>query len=347
MSFLRSPFNPLIKPGDVIPTRPDFEVICAFNAGVARYRDEVILLLRIAERPQNRDPNIHLCHIYDPVNDKMVILEFAKEDPRCDFSDSRLVRTDAGLFLTSISHLRLARSHDGVHFEIEDKPALFPANIYENYGIEDPRITGLGGRYYINYSGISDIGITTCLASTEDFRSYQRHGVIFYPDNKDVEIFPEKIDGKYYALHRPSPSSLGRPEIWLAESPDLLCWGNHRHLMGLRDDCFDSGRIGGGAVPFRIDEGWLEIYHGADRNNRYCLGAVLLDAKAPWRVLARSRRPIAEPETEYEVNGFFGNVRFSCGALYEDGKVKIYYGAADTCMCYAEMPLAEILSSLV
>ncbi len=109
---------------------------------------------------------------------------------------------------------------------------------------------------------------------------------------------------------------------------------------------WDNERIGGSAVPFRIEQGWLEIYHGADTKRRYCLGAVLLDAEKPWKVIARSQQPLLEPETDYEREGFFGNVVFSCGALYEDGLVKIYYGASDTSTAYAEISINEILSTL-
>ena len=116
--------------------------------------------------------------------------------------------------------------------------------------------------------------------------------------------------------------------------------------MGARENYWDNGRIGGSAVPFRIDEGWLEIYHGASKEDRYCLGAVLLDANEPWKVLARSKKPIIEPEEDYEIDGFFGNVIFNCGVLYEENKVKIYYGAADTYIGYAEIPLRDIMEAL-
>jgi predicted GH43/DUF377 family glycosyl hydrolase len=190
------------------------------------------------------------------------------------------------------------------------------------------------------------MGVSTYLASTEDFDTFKRYGVIFCPDNKDVVIFPEKVGDKYYALHRPSSSLFQRNEIWVSESPDLTCWGNHCRLMGLRDGYWDELKIGAGAVPFRIEQGWLEIYHGADRKNRYCLGAVLLDSDEPWKIIARSERPILEPEAEYERGGFFGNVVFSCGLLFESSVLKIYYGAADTFICYAELPLEDLLENL-
>jgi len=188
--------------------------------------------------------------------------------------------------------------------------------------------------------------VTTCLISTKDFNSFQRHGVIFCPDNKDVALFPEKVDGGYYALHRPVSPLFKKQEIWLAESPDLSCWGNHRYLMGPRDNLWDEVKIGASAVPFKINQGWLEIYHGADRNNRYCLGAVLTDAKRPWKIIARSVKPILEPQADYEIEGFFGNVVFSCGLLYEKNKLRIYYGVADTSIVYAELPLQDVLNNL-
>jgi predicted GH43/DUF377 family glycosyl hydrolase len=346
MPVYRSPMNPIIQPKDIPPFIKDYEVIGVFNAGVMRYGDEILLLLRVAERPLQKDPKYYLVPFYDVENNKMDVNRLERGAPGYDFSDSRGISTPTGSLLTSISYLRIARSKDGIHFTIDDRPALFPENQYEIYGIEDCRITRIDDTYYINYSAVSNLGITTCLASTKDFALIQREGVIFQPDSKNIVIFPRKINGKYYALHRPSSSNFGKPSIWIAESPDLLCWGNHRFVMGCREGMWDEGRTGASCVPILLEEGWLEIYHGADKQNRYCLGAVLLDRDQPWRVIARSKRPIMEPEAPYEVEGFFGNVIFSCGALYEEGKVKIYYGAADTSMCYAEIGLDEIMNSL-
>jgi len=346
VKVFRSPNNPIIKPEDVKPSRDDFEVIGVFNAGVTRFKSDVVLLLRVAERPIKKHPDIVLTAIYDVSKRQLVIKEFPKADPENDFSDPRLIITPRGTYLTSISHLRLARSRDGIGFEIEDSPAIVPANDYETFGLEDPRISLIDGTYYINYVAVCPFGITTCLQSTKDFTTFERHGVIFCPDNKDVVLFPERDDGQYYALHRPVSPLFGKQEVWIAESPDLCCWGNHRYLMGPRPDYWDKIKIGAGAVPFKIEQGWLEIYHGADRNNRYCLGAVLLDSQEPWKVIARTEKPVFEPQADYECNGFFGNVVFSCGLLCEDNKLKIYYGAADTVICYAELSLKETIKGL-
>jgi len=346
VKVFRSPNNPIIKPEDIKPSRDDFEVIGVFNAGVARFGNEVVLLLRVAERPISNHPNITLTAVYDVSKDKIVMKEFSKGDPENDFSDPRLIITPSRTYLTSISHLRQARSKDGIGFEIEDSPSIMPANDYETFGLEDPRISLVDGTYYINYVGVGPLGVTTCLASTKDFNTFERHGVIFSPDNKDVVLFPERIEGKYYALHRPVSPLFGKQDIWIGESPDLYCWGNHRYLMGPRAGYWDEIKIGGSAVPFKIGQGWLEIYHGVDRDNRYCLGAVLLDSQEPWKVIARTDKPIFEPEADYECNGFFGNVVFSCGLLCEDEKLKIYYGAADTVICYAEISLEETINGL-
>ncbi len=159
-------------------------------------------------------------------------------------------------------------------------------------------------------------------------------------------LFPEKVEGKFYALHRPVSPLFKKQEIWIAESPDLLCWGNHRCLMGPNPGHWDEAKIGAGAPSFKTDRGWLEVYHGVDRNNRYCLGAVLLDGAEPWKIISRTNKPILEPQADYERGGFFGNVVFSCGLLCEDDTVRIYYGAADTVICYAELPLKEIFATL-
>jgi beta-1,2-mannobiose phosphorylase / 1,2-beta-oligomannan phosphorylase len=348
MNTFRSDKNPIIKPGDVKPSRADFKVVGVFNCGATRFKGGILLLMRVAETPINNNPKKECVPLLDVKTGKLVVKELSRGDSAIDFSDTRVIRTPSGNYLTSISHLRVARSKNGVDFEIDKKTAMVPENKYERFGIEDPRITKIDGRYYISYSAVSDItGITVCLASTSDFITFTRHGVIFAPDNKDVAIFPERISGKYYALNRPVSAEFGVRDMWISESTDLVSWGNHMRLMGAREGYWDNGRIGCGAVPFKIEEGWMEIYHGSSKDNRYCLGAVLLDADEPWKIIARSEKPIIEPEMDYELNGFFGNVIFTCGVLYEQGKVKIYYGAADTCIAYAEVELGKILDGLI
>ncbi len=342
MAVLRSLDNPIITPEDVNPLLPDSEVIGAFNPGVTKYQGEIILLLRVAERPVTEHPDIEATFIYDAENKKLKTKGFNKANKRIDFTDPRMRIAPDGKFLTSLSYLRIAKSRDGINFEIEDEPALFPDNMYESFGIEDPRITKIDDTYYIDYVGVCDKGISTCLAKTKDFESFQKLGVIFCPENKDVAIFPEKINGTYFALHRPVTPLFDKYHIWIAESKDLINWGNHRYFMGFEEGMWDCNRGGAGAVPFKTEKGWLEIYHGVDERDRYCLGGVLTDADQPWKILKRSKKPIMEPETDYEIKGFFGNVVFTSGLLNEKEVLKLYYGVSDNSVAYAELPMSDI-----
>src|SRR5262249_42163559 len=152
----RHNLNPLITPKDVKPSRDDFEVIGTFNAGATTYQDEVILLVRVAERPRATHPRYVYCpHMANP--GEIVIEAIAKDDTRYDTSDPRTVknRQTGELLLTSISHIRLARSQDGVHFVVDDKPWLGASTLYESYGIEDARVTFIDRTYYVNYSAVS------------------------------------------------------------------------------------------------------------------------------------------------------------------------------------------------
>lgn len=347
MPVIRAEHNPVVKPGDVEPSRPDFKVLGAFNAGVAVYGEETILLLRVAEAPVSSSGEEVLIPKLNERTGEIVVERLSAGDERYDFSDSRFVAENGQVvMLTSMSHLRVARSRDGIHFTVEDQPAIFPETALEAWGVEDPRITQIGDKYYITYSAASSRGVGVGLAETSDFRTFKRHGLMMAPENKDVMLFPEAIRGKYYALTRPVPHAFGAPEMWVAESPDLLHWGNHRFLMGLRKSSWDGGRMGGGAVPIRTERGWLALYHGADSTHRYCMGAVLLDLEDPGKVLARSTRPFLAPEADYEVNGFFGGVVFSCGALLTGDTIRMYYGAADEVMAVADIPLTEIWDTL-
>ncbi|MFR9710505.1 glycoside hydrolase family 130 protein [Paenibacillus sp. MB22_1] len=350
----RSVNNPLITPKDVKPTFPDWEVLGVFNAGVAEYEGEVILLLRVAECPRQTDPRYVLVPVLD-VNGQtsgsepaVEIVKVDREDPRFDFSDPRVIRDKQGatVYLTSISHFRVARSRDGLNFTIDETPSVWPEDPLERWGIEDPRITRLEERYHITYSAVSERGVAVGRLTTSDFVSFRREGLILAPTNKDVTLFPAAIDGKYYMLHRPVPEGIGQPEMWLAESPDLEHWGNHRFLMGLREGKWDGARIGAGCVPIQTEAGWLILYHGADQSHRYCMGAALLDLKDPGRVTARMEEPLMVPEAEYETSGFFHSVIFACGAIVKGEQVIMYYGASDDSMACASFRLPQLLEAL-
>ncbi|MEN6356978.1 MAG: glycoside hydrolase family 130 protein [Armatimonadota bacterium] len=350
MKVRRYPENPLIKPSDVKPSQPDYEVLCAFNAGVIEHDGEIILLMRVAERPVSHDPDLVLVPVVDFESGtaELKTLTFSRKDEGINLDDPRIVTFPAKdkLYLTSLSHLRVARSKDGVHFTVDEKPALFPDQEYETYGIEDPRITRLDDTYYVVYKGVASTGITQCLASTKDFVTWEKHGIILVPANMDGLLFPSKIRGKYALINRPFPVCMGMPNMWMAYSDDLIHWGEHKLMLTCTEGTWEGGRLGGGAVPFMTERGWLEIYHAATPGDRYCLGAMLMDKDYPEKVLAKSPAPILEPEAPYEVNGFKGNVVFTCGAIVRGDTVTVYYGAADETMCAVDLSIQEILASL-
>lgn len=348
--------NPLIKPTDVTPLFPNFKVDCVFNAGVTIYKNETLLLLRVAESIiATKDGDLIIPVLeQNGFKQTLVVKSFnTKTDTeKYDFSDSRsiAIKDSSGnkktKYLTSLSHLRIARSKDGIDFTIDKDAFIFPTGKYEAWGIEDPRITKLEDDYLINYTGVSEYGACTVLVKTRDFVTYERLGVIFPPENKDVSLFPEKINGLYHAYHRPVPKSIGTPDIWSATSPDLINWGNHKHLLGVSQDGWESGRIGGGAPSFKTPKGWIHIYHAADEKSRYCLGAFITDLKDPSVILAKTKEPILEPETDYELNGFFSSVIFTCGLTVKHNTVKIYYGAADKYIALAEIQITELYEAL-
>jgi predicted GH43/DUF377 family glycosyl hydrolase len=333
----RFPENPLITPEQVTPTLPGWEVVSTINAGAIMYEGEVLLLVRVAERPRTNAPDEIVASMLDfsATPPKLKVISFSRNDPDIVANDHRGFAYKGQTYLTSISHLRVARSRNGRHFTLEDSPALEAAEWYESFGLEDPRITLLEGRYLITYTAVSQHGIATALTSTQDFRNFVRHGLIFPPENRDVTIFPETINGRYVCHHRPVGHHIMSLDLWAAFSPDLAHWGEHIRVMGCSPGLWDASRIGGGAVPFRTDRGWLSIYHGADELQRYCLGAMLCDPKHPEIVIARSTEPLLLPEAPYEIEGFFGNIVFTCGAILQDDTLTIYYGAADTRLCGA------------
>jgi predicted GH43/DUF377 family glycosyl hydrolase len=348
MTPRRAPENPILTPAMIRPSRRGLEVVGVFNPAATRHGNDVVLLLRVAEAPARKAKSTVVAPLFNATSGQLELKRWTTGTPGLDVSDPRVIVFEGKSWLTSISHLRVARSRDGIQFDVALAPALFPSSELESFGIEDPRITLIGDTYWINYTAVSPLGIATGLASTTDFRSFQRHGIIFPPNNRDVTIFPEKIRGRYVALHRPMPEGIGEPAMWSATSPDLLSWGDHRFVAGARGGKWDDLKIGGGAVPFRVPGGWLAVYHGVSKSPmQYALGALLLDANDPSIVIARSSQPILAPETPYECEGFFGGVVFTCGLLVEGDTIRVYYGAADGVTAVADLSLAEILAGMV
>ena len=340
----------LIRPSDLPSSREDFEVLGVFNPGAILTKNGVMLLVRVAERPKERRRGYVALPRMD-VASKALIVDWVREDEVVPRDQRLLHRKKDGLArLTFISHLRLLQSKDGRSIDSVTDVRLEPAMPYEEYGVEDPRITAIGEIFYITYVAVSRHGAATALASTTDFKSFTRHGIIFYPENKDVVLFPRKIDGEFYALHRPNAATpFTKPEMWIASSRDLLLWGNHQPLLG-GSDAWDIGRIGAGTPPIRTEEGWLEIYHGNSRREEdehigaYSAGVLLLDLADPRKIIGRSGQ-IFGPQSDFECGGFVGNVVFPTGIVELDKTVLVYYGAADTSTAVVELSLQDLLSA--
>lgn len=336
--------NPLLSPADLKPSRAGLEISCLLNPGVFTFEGKTWLLVRVAERPAQQEGIISFPVLKE---DGIEIIEIPSDDPELNAEDPRVIRYKGVDYLTTLSHLRLLCSEDGIRFyEPEGYPLLQGENTQEAFGIEDCRVSLLDGTYYLTYTAVSEQGVGVGLRTTKDWKHFESEGMIIPPHNKDCAIFEEKINGKFYALHRPSSVDIGGNYIWLAESPDGIHWGKHKCIITTRKNSWDSARVGGGAAPIKTEKGWLEIYHGANAAHQYCLGAFLLDLLDPSIVIARSEKPIMMPTTTYELSGFFGHVVFTNGHVVKGDELTIYYGAADEFVCGAKFSIAEILNSL-
>lgn len=248
--------------------------------------------------------------------------------------------------LNGRSILGLARSSDGYKFKVDPKPFMTPSDEYDEYGVEDPRITYIDGTYLITYSAYSRYGVRVGLARTEDFSQVERVAYITQPDMRNVVIFPEKFGEYYVRLDRPH-TELNRWSIWISYSKDLINWGRSKIVMRAQFYRWDAMKLGPGAPPVKTEKGWLNIYHGVFETMAgavYRLGAALHDLKDPAKIIGVGDHWILEPEDPWERVGYVPNVVFSCAAVpEEDGALKIYWGGADTVMCVGTANIHELV----
>ncbi len=292
-------------PGNPILTRDDIPYWCntVFNAAACKFGDEYLLLLRV------EDLNGH-------------------------------------------SHLTLARSEDGYRFRVDAKPWISPAaeppfELYERYGIEDPRITYVpeDRTWYVTYTAFGPHGPRVAIGRTQDFETFERIALITEVPNKDAVLFPEKIGGRYVMLDRPGGFAGGVGAIWIQYSKDLVYWGDAHAILAPQPG-WSNSKLGSSTPPIRTDAGWLVLYHGVRETPSgriYRVGALLLDLADPEKVIGYTPNFIFGPEELYERVGDVPNVVFPCGAIVEDGCLKMYYGAADTCIALAEARLDDIV----
>jgi predicted GH43/DUF377 family glycosyl hydrolase len=255
-----------------------------------------------------------------------------------------------------VSHFCAARSKNGMDgWVIDPAPTLLPCPEEfpeETWGIEDPRITFLEelNKYAVVYTAYSQAGPGVSLALSDDFCKFERYGEIFPPEDKDAAILPKRIGDHWALIHR--PMSLQGGHIWISYSPDLRHWGSHKLILCTRRGAWwDSQKIGLCTPPIMTSAGWLLIYHGVKTTAAgalYRVGLALLDLTMPESCLRRGDAWVFGPETNYERSGDVGNVVFPCGYILEpDGDtLRLYYGAADTCIAMATGSIREMLAWL-
>lgn len=351
----------LVTPSDFAPTRDDFEVVGVFNPGAARLGDDAVLLVRVAQGCTKKEEGWSFSPRTEIRGGRLHYeIDRLKTQPvdDCDHRKPRL--PDGQWRLAFVSHLELVRlAPDGFTVkEIVRLDDLFGRTPWEEYGVEDPRITKIGDTYWITYVSVSSqMGVATSLMSTKDFRTFERHGVIFPCENKDVVLFPEKVGGRYRALHRPVGRIRISPlAILAAASPDLLHWGGHGYVLGCAESPgWYSKRIGAGTPPVKTPEGWLAMFHGVrgrhpdDPIGEYAAGAMLTALDEPGRLVALSEEPFFRAEEDYEVKGYVGDVVFPTGAvtdLDDPDRLHVYYGCADSRVAVVTFSVSEILASL-
>ena len=271
--------------------------------------------------------------------------------------NSSVVRHDGRYYMVAraqgyhlISTFWLATSDDGYKWKVEGEIPLPDDPEYRKFARSqyDPRITRIGDIYYIT-ACIHDLEARMGLFQTRDFRSFQWMGFMSAYGFRNTVLFPEKQSGNYASFWRPNSTG----DIWYGESPDLLYWGNYRHVLSPGDrtvGVWGGQKIGPCGTPMRTDKGWLSVFHGVqyilDRTMIYHTGVFLTELDQPWEIIRVSHEPILSPEEPFELAGHAPNVVFaSSQVVEEDGSVKLYYGAADKFQCVADTSIDLLLEA--
>ncbi|PIZ83035.1 hypothetical protein COX97_01855 [Candidatus Pacearchaeota archaeon CG_4_10_14_0_2_um_filter_05_32_18] len=351
----------LLTPEDFKPSFAKWSILGVFNPGAVRLPNgKIMMYVRISEEGiKHKDGKIFMCPIVTSKNKYGVEYKKILEEEILKTGRWNEVYLKNGTcILPHISHLRrVILNENGFDIEkIEQKPIFAGMPKESDYGVEDPRISEIDGRYYMTYVGVSTSeGVSTYLAVSDDLKKWNRLGLIFREQNKDVVLFPEKINGEYVALNRPeSLFSFSKPGIWISYSKDLIYWGKDSNLMRPRGpETWEADRIGAGCPPIKTSKGWLVIYHGvSEEKDRlfYSVGVVLLDLKNPKKIIARSdpKTPFILPDKKFEKEGYINNIIFPTVAIPTlDGKsLLIYSGGADRIVSVRKISFKEIFKHL-
>ena len=253
------------------------------------------------------------------------------------------------------SHLTIARSRDGVtNWVVEDRPFLEPSADHpeEQWGVEDPRITRIDelDAWVIAYTAFGPGGPAVALATTTDFVSVKRLGVVCSPEDKNASLLPRRVNGEFVMFHRPVSTIGGRADVWISRSVDLHSWSAPEPVFGARPGgWWDSARIGVGPPPIETPHGWLVVYHGVRQTVAgaiYRAGLALLDLDNPAVVLKRSDEWVLSPVEDFELSGDVPGVVFPCGLIHDrpTNQLRLYYGAADCRIGLAVAAYDEVMA---
>ena len=259
------------------------------------------------------------------------------------------------------TNIGLAISSDGIRWEVEQQP-VFSMKNEEIKRAYDPRLTVIDGEIYMTFAVDTQHGLRGGIAHTDDLHHFEILSMSV-PDNRNMVLFPQRLNGMFMRLERPMPvysrGGKDRFDIWWSESPDLVHWGNSHLVAGVEDFPFANDKIGPGSPPVYTEKGWLALTHTVDIDpdrgkngwedkwtKRYCAAVILLDKNEPWKMIGRSRVPLLAPEADYETKeGFRANVIFPTAAIpIPDGTLRIYYGAADTVIALAEAKIDDLIT---
>ncbi len=255
-----------------------------------------------------------------------------------------------------------SRSTDGIHFTPDPDPVKFicepeEQELYDAVTLPnsghligtwyDPRICPVGDKYYVVYCVGGDFGCRIAIGETEDFKTVKHISFPLHINNRNAVLFPEKINGEYWMLHRPQCNDQSG-DIWIASSPDLKYWGNCEDIAK-PENYWENRKIGPAAPPIKTDKGWLIVYHGVFPNCNgvnYGAGVMMLDRNNPRKVIGRCKDQILYVKELYEMVGQVPNVIFP-GAVIpeEDGTVTIFYGGADYVQCRATAKLDDLIEA--
>lgn len=364
----------ILRPNQIKPTSNLFKVIGVLNPGAARLKNKkIVLYVRVIEQLKKfKDSKYYYSPRYTGKNKfKIKIDRFPKNQIIGDDNFGFEFKNETKR-LSYISHLRrVILDKDGFSIlHTDKKPSFFGLKNDSELGIEDPRITKIDDEYYMTYVGLSiKEGISTYLAASNDCKAWKRLGIIFGQQDKDVVLFPEKINGKYVAFDRPEGNfRFSPPHIGIAFSKDLIHWGNLKSI-DLHSKKIELSRSGSGPPPINISRGFLFLLHAVTRIKTrgfiidlkrklgmkveegpsvYATWAALFNKQNPLKLISHSHVPILIPKKKHEISFEGKKVIFPTGLIFDENKkdLLVYSGAGDIYVTAKKIKLKDILKTL-